>query len=87
METDELGQTYLSSKELYLPQGKKPVIITQTQVNYNTYMVDGDGDKLPDKDGDGQPDPEESSDTSTGINVGEDTDGGKWGAIIKPNNN
>lgn len=53
IETDELGQTYLSSKELYLPQGKKPVIITQTQVNYNTYMVDGDGDKLPDKDGDG----------------------------------
>ena len=53
METDELGQTYLSSKELYLPQGKKPVMITQTQVNYNTYMIDGDGDKLPDKDGDG----------------------------------
>lgn len=53
IETDELGQTYLSSKELYLPQGKKPVIITQTQVNYNTYMIDSDGDKLPDKDGDG----------------------------------
>lgn len=53
METDELGQTYLSDKELYLPQGKKPVIITQTQVNYNTYMVDSDGDKLPDKGGDG----------------------------------
>lgn len=53
IETDELGQTYLSNKELYLPKGKKPVIITQTQVNYNTFMIDGDGDKLPDKDGDG----------------------------------
>lgn len=40
-------------KDLYLPSGKKPLIITQTQVNYNTYMTDGDGDKLPDKDGDG----------------------------------
>lgn len=41
------------AKDLYLPQGKKPLIITQTQVNYNTYMTDGDGDKIPDKDGDG----------------------------------
>lgn len=40
-------------KELYLPNGKKPLIITQTQVNYNTYMIDSDGDKLPDKGGDG----------------------------------
>ncbi len=40
-------------KDLYLPNGKKPLILTQTHVNYNTYMIDGDGDKLPDKDGDG----------------------------------
>ena len=39
--------------ELYLPNGKKPLIITETHVNYNTYMIDGDGDKLPDKDGAG----------------------------------
>ena len=39
--------------ELMLPNGKKPLIITETHVNYNTYMVDGDGDKLPDKAGDG----------------------------------
>lgn len=39
--------------ELYIPNGKKPLIITETHVNYNTYMVDGDGDKLPDKDGAG----------------------------------
>ena len=42
-----------TAKDLYLPNGKKPLIITQTQVNYNTYMIDGDADKLPDKDGDG----------------------------------
>ena len=40
-------------KELYLPNGKKPLILTETHVNYNTYMIDSDGDKLPDKDGDG----------------------------------
>ena len=39
--------------DLYLPQGKKPLILTQTQVNYYTYMVDSDGDKLPDAGGDG----------------------------------
>jgi len=39
--------------DLYLPNGKKPLIITETHVNYNTYMIDGDGDKLPDKDGSG----------------------------------
>lgn len=40
-------------KDLYLPEGKKPLIITQTNVNYYTYMIDGDGDNLPDKDGAG----------------------------------
>lgn len=41
------------SQELYLPNGKKPLLITQTNVNYNTYMIDGDGDKLPDAAGAG----------------------------------
>jgi len=41
------------AKTLYLPEGKKPLILTQNQVNYYTYMVDGDGDKLPDKNGSG----------------------------------
>ena len=40
-------------KDLYLPENKKPVILTQTQVNYYTYMTDSDGDKLPDANGDG----------------------------------
>ena len=38
---------------LYLPEGKKPIMFTQTQVNYYTYMVDGDGDGLADKKGGG----------------------------------
>ena len=42
-----------SVEPLYLPPGKKPLILTQTQVNYYTYMTDGDGDNLPDKDGAG----------------------------------
>ena len=41
------------SSELRLPKDKKPLILTQTQVNYYTYMTDGDGDKLPDANGAG----------------------------------
>lgn len=41
------------STPLYLPQGKKPLIITETNVNYYTYMIDGDGDGEADKDGAG----------------------------------
>ena len=41
------------AKPLSLPADKKPLMLTQTQVNYYTYMTDGDGDKLPDKDGAG----------------------------------
>lgn len=40
-------------KTLYLPQGKKPLMLTQTQVNYYTYMTDSDGDGLADKNGGG----------------------------------
>ena len=47
------GGNIYEGKQLYLPEGKKPLILTQTNVNYNTYMVDSDGDKLPDKGGDG----------------------------------
>ena len=49
----EIGTTAYDAKPLYLPAGKKPLILTQTNVNYNTYMIDGDSDKLPDKDGAG----------------------------------
>jgi len=39
--------------ELYLPEGKKPIMLTQTQVNYYRYMTDSDGDNLPDAGGAG----------------------------------
>ena len=42
-----------SSKPVLLPDGKKPVMITQTMVNYYNYMIDGNDDGTPDKDGAG----------------------------------
>jgi len=42
-----------SSKPLYLPDGKKPIMITETMVNYYNYMIDGNDDGAPDKDGAG----------------------------------
>lgn len=50
---DDEGLTVYSPKTLYLPEGKKPLMLTQTGVNYNTYMVDGNSDGLPDKNGAG----------------------------------
>ena len=47
------GSVSLTAKELYLPQGKKPFMLTQMQANYYTYLVDSNGDGLADKDGDG----------------------------------
>lgn len=51
--TTQSGATSYKAKTLYLPEGKKPIMLTQTNVNYNIYMIDSDGDKLPDKDGAG----------------------------------
>ncbi len=51
--TDAAGQTVYVAKTFYLPSGKKPLMLTQTNVNYNLYMVDGDGDGIADKDGSG----------------------------------
>ena len=42
-----------SAKPVLLPDGKKPVMITETMVNYYNYMIDGNGDGTPDKDGAG----------------------------------
>ena len=42
-----------SSIPIYLPDGKKPVMITETMVNYYNYMIDGNDDGAPDKDGAG----------------------------------
>ena len=38
---------------IYLPEGKKPVMLTQTMVNYFEYMIDSNGDHLADAGGDG----------------------------------
>lgn len=45
--------SYFVEKELLLPSGKKPLLLTQTQVNYNLYLVDSDGDMLADAGGSG----------------------------------
>ena len=52
-ETDDYGNVCFTAKPLYLPAGKKPLIITQTNVCYNLYIVDSDGDNRADKDGAG----------------------------------
>lgn len=49
----EDGTVSYVPKTLYLPQGKKPLMLTQINVNYNIYLIDGNGDRLPDKDGGG----------------------------------
>jgi len=45
------GTPVYKAKTLYLPKGKKPLILTQTNVNYNYYLIDSDGDKKPDAKG------------------------------------
>lgn len=47
------GETVFTPKTLYLPAGKKPLMITQTNVNYNVYLIDSDGDRKADKYGGG----------------------------------
>lgn len=47
------GSEVFIEKTVYLPAGKQPFVLTQTNVNYHTYLTDGDGDKLPDGGGRG----------------------------------
>lgn len=49
--TSASGQTTYSYKELYLPEGKKPIVLTQTNVNYNLYLVDSNDDMVADQGG------------------------------------
>ena len=42
-----------SSKPLYLPDGKKPIMITETMVNYFNYMIDSNSDGVADQGGAG----------------------------------
>ena len=52
-ETDVNGQTVYKYKELMLPEGKKPIVLTQTNVNYVLELVDSDGDMIADQGGAG----------------------------------
>ena len=47
------GLTVYTPKKLMLPAGKKPIMITQTNVNYSLYLVDSDNDMVADKNGSG----------------------------------
>lgn len=47
------GRDVFVEKELLLPEGKKPVMITETNANYYTYMVDPNEDGKPDAKGAG----------------------------------
>ena len=52
-ETNAAGNVVYKYKPLVLPKGKKPVMITQTNVNYNYYLIDSNDDKIPDAGGAG----------------------------------
>lgn len=43
------GTTSYSANTIYLPQGRTPIMISQTQVNYYSYMVDTNDDGAPDQ--------------------------------------
>lgn len=47
------GFTNYAAKTIALPEGKKPLMLTETQVNYYSYMVDPDGDGIADQNGAG----------------------------------
>ena len=51
--TDESGKEVYRQGDIYLPEGKIPVVMSQDDVNYYEYMSDGDGDRMPDAGGDG----------------------------------
>jgi len=51
--TDINGNQKYEVIPMNLPADKKPVMITQTMLNYFNYMVDGNDDKVPDAQGDG----------------------------------
>ena len=47
------GRDVYTEKELLLPAGKKPIMLTETNANYYTYMVDPNEDGKPDAKGSG----------------------------------
>lgn len=50
---DASGNDLFFDKPIYLPEGKKPIMITETLVNYFNYMVGDSDDKKPNAKGDG----------------------------------
>ena len=48
-----VGREVYKPKTLMLPEGKKPLMLTETNANYYTYMVDSNGDGEPDAGADG----------------------------------
>lgn len=50
-ETSQDGLVVYNSKSLRLPNGKKPIMLTQTNVNYNYYLIDSNNDKVADANG------------------------------------
>ena len=51
---DESSAQYIyQEKTLYLPEGRIPVMLTETNANYYSYMVDSNNDGVPDGGGDG----------------------------------
>ena len=52
-ETAADGTTAYKAKPLYLPAGKKPLMLTQNNLSYSYYLIDSDGDYLPDAKGAG----------------------------------
>lgn len=47
------GKNVYTEKQLLLPEGKKPFMLTATHCNYYTYMIDSNRDGKPDSDGAG----------------------------------
>lgn len=51
--TDADGKQVYTQGDIYLPPDKKPIVISQDDVNYYEYMVDSNDDHLADAGGDG----------------------------------
>ncbi len=49
----EDGKVTYSTQAIYLPEGKKPLMLTETLVNYELFTIDSDGNGEADKGGDG----------------------------------
>ena len=49
----EDGKVTYTTKPIYLPENKKPIMLSETLVNYELFTIDSDGDMEADKGGDG----------------------------------